>query len=47
MKDLYESDNLDLNFFTHFIKEIKITIKAAGIHCMTVHYEKLFPELTT
>lgn len=36
---------INLDFFRPFMKEIKSTTKAAGIHCMAVHYEKLFPEL--
>ena len=38
-------DNINLEFFEPFIKEIKKTTKAAGIHCMAVHYERLFEPL--
>ncbi len=36
---------INLDFFRPFMKEIKSSTKAAGIHCMAVHYEKLFPDL--
>ncbi|MHA1727595.1 MAG: methylenetetrahydrofolate reductase [Promethearchaeota archaeon] len=36
---------INLDFFRPFIKELKETTKAAGVHCMAVHYEKLFPRL--
>ncbi|MFX1593366.1 MAG: methylenetetrahydrofolate reductase [Promethearchaeota archaeon] len=38
-------DKINLDFFGPFIKEIKKTTKAAGIHCMAVHYERLFGPL--
>ncbi|MHA1681331.1 MAG: methylenetetrahydrofolate reductase [Promethearchaeota archaeon] len=38
-------DAVNLEFFTPFIKEIKKTTKAAGIHCMAVEYERLFKPL--
>ena len=38
-------DKINLDFFEPFIKEIKKTTKAAGIHCMAVHYERLFEPL--
>ncbi len=38
-------DKINLDFYVPFIKEIKKTTKAAGIHCMAVHYERLFPQL--
>ncbi|MFW9875063.1 MAG: methylenetetrahydrofolate reductase [Candidatus Thorarchaeota archaeon] len=38
-------DKINLEFFEPFIKEIKKTTKAAGIHCMAVHYERLFGPL--
>ena len=38
-------DKINLDFFEPFIKEIKKTTKAAGIHCMAVHYERLFDPL--
>ncbi|MBD3352347.1 MAG: 5,10-methylenetetrahydrofolate reductase [Candidatus Lokiarchaeota archaeon] len=37
--------DINLDFFRPFMKEIKQNTKAAGIHCMAVHYEKLFPRL--
>ena len=36
---------INLEFFKPFIKELKQTTKAAGIHCMAVHYESLFADL--
>ena len=36
---------INLEFFRPFMKELKQNSKAAGIHCMAVHYEKLFPRL--
>ncbi|MHA1467718.1 MAG: methylenetetrahydrofolate reductase [Promethearchaeota archaeon] len=38
-------DQINLDFYVPFIKEIKKTTKAAGIHCMAVHYERLFDPL--
>ncbi|MHA1443903.1 MAG: methylenetetrahydrofolate reductase [Candidatus Hodarchaeales archaeon] len=38
-------DKINLDFYVPFIKEIKKTTKAAGIHCMAVHYERLFEPL--
>lgn len=38
-------DQINIDFFGPFIKEIKKTTKAAGIHCMAVHYERLFGPL--
>ena len=38
-------DQINIDFFEPFIKEIKKTTKAAGIHCMAVHYERLFGPL--
>ncbi len=38
-------DKINIDFFEPFIKEIKKTTKAAGIHCMAVHYERLFEPL--
>jgi 5,10-methylenetetrahydrofolate reductase len=38
-------DQINIEFFEPFIKEIKKTTKAAGIHCMAVHYERLFGPL--
>ncbi|MFO8018433.1 MAG: methylenetetrahydrofolate reductase [Promethearchaeia archaeon] len=38
-------DQINLDFFRPFIKEIKRTTKAAGIHCMAVEYERLFDPL--
>lgn len=38
-------DQINIEFFKPFIKEIKKTTKAAGIHCMAVHYERLFGPL--
>lgn len=38
-------DKINLEFFEPFIKEIKKTTKAAGIHCMAVQYERLFGPL--
>ena len=38
-------DKINLDFYEPFIKEIKKTTKAAGIHCMAVHYERLFGPL--
>ncbi|MFX1302940.1 MAG: methylenetetrahydrofolate reductase [Promethearchaeota archaeon] len=38
-------DKINIDFFEPFIKEIKKTTKAAGIHCMAVHYERLFGPL--
>ena len=38
-------DKINIEFFEPFIQEIKKTTKAAGIHCMAVHYERLFDPL--
>jgi len=38
-------DKINIDFFEPFIKEIKKTTKAAGIHCMAVEYERLFEPL--
>jgi len=38
-------DKINLDFFEPFMKEIKKTTKAAGIHCMAVEYERLFGPL--
>ncbi|MHA1734209.1 MAG: methylenetetrahydrofolate reductase [Promethearchaeota archaeon] len=38
-------DKVNLDFFEPFAKEIKKTTKAAGIHCMAVHYERLMAPL--
>ncbi len=38
-------DQINIEFFVPFIREIKKTTKAAGVHCMAVHYERLFPAL--
>ncbi|MHA1914473.1 MAG: methylenetetrahydrofolate reductase [Promethearchaeota archaeon] len=38
-------DKINIDFFKPFIKEIKKTTKAAGIHCMAVEYERLFAPL--
>jgi 5,10-methylenetetrahydrofolate reductase len=38
-------DKINIDFFEPFIKEIKKTTKAAGIHCMAVEYERLFGPL--
>ena len=38
-------DKINIDFFEPFIREIKKTTKAAGIHCMAVHYERLFGPL--
>jgi methylenetetrahydrofolate reductase (NADPH) len=38
-------DKINIEFFDPFIKEIKKTTKAAGIHCMAVEYERLFMPL--
>ena len=38
-------DKINIDFFEPFIKEIKKNTKAAGIHCMAVHYERLFGPL--
>ena len=38
-------DKINIEFFEPFIKEIKKTTKAAGIHCMAVEYERLFDPL--
>jgi 5,10-methylenetetrahydrofolate reductase len=38
-------DKINIDFFKPFIKEIKKSTKAAGIHCMAVEYERLFAPL--
>ncbi|MFX0187382.1 MAG: methylenetetrahydrofolate reductase [Candidatus Hodarchaeota archaeon] len=38
-------DQINIDFFLPFINEIRKTTKAAGIHCMAVHYERLFGPL--
>ncbi|TFG22539.1 MAG: hypothetical protein EU529_10185 [Promethearchaeota archaeon] len=38
-------DQINIDFYVPFIKEIKKTTKAAGVHCMAVHYERLFEPL--
>ncbi len=38
-------DKINIDFFEPFVKEIKDTTKAAGIHCMAVEYERLFDPL--
>ncbi|MBY9010342.1 MAG: methylenetetrahydrofolate reductase [Candidatus Lokiarchaeota archaeon] len=38
-------DQINIDFFVPFMQEIKKTTKAAGIHCMAVHYERLFEPL--
>ncbi len=38
-------DQINIEFFEPFMKEIKKTTKAAGIHCMSVHYERIFSGL--
>jgi len=38
-------DKINIDFYEPFIKEIKKTTKASGIHCMSVHYERLFEPL--
>jgi len=38
-------DKVNLEFFSPFIKELKKSTKAAGIHCMAVEYERLFKPL--
>ncbi|MHA1291858.1 MAG: methylenetetrahydrofolate reductase [Promethearchaeota archaeon] len=38
-------DKINIEFFEPFIKEIKNTTKAAGIHVMAVEYERLFDPL--
>ncbi len=38
-------DKVNLDFFEPFAREIKKTTKAAGIHCMAVHYERLMAPL--
>lgn len=38
-------DEINLEFFVPFIREIKKSTQAAGIHCMAVHYERLFEPL--
>lgn len=38
-------DEINLEFFVPFIREIKKSTSAAGIHCMAVHYERLFEPL--
>jgi len=38
-------DKINIEYFEPFIREIKKTTKAAGIHCMAVEYERLFEPL--
>lgn len=38
-------DDINLEFFVPFIREIKKTTAARGIHVMAVHYERLFEPL--
>ena len=38
-------DKINIEYFKPFIKEIKKSTKAAGIHCMAVEYERLFAPL--
>ena len=38
-------DKINIEYFEPFMKEIKKTTKAAGIHCMAVEYERLFGPL--
>jgi methylenetetrahydrofolate reductase (NADPH) len=38
-------DKINIEFFDPFVKEIKKTTKASGIHCMAVEYERLFGPL--
>lgn len=38
-------DEINLEFFVPFIREIKKSTSAAGIHCMAVHYERLLEPL--
>jgi hypothetical protein len=38
-------DEVNLNYFGPFIKEIRKTTKAAGIHVMAVLYERIFEPL--
>jgi len=38
-------DKINIEYFEPFIREIKKTTKAAGIHCMAVEYERLFGPL--
>ncbi len=38
-------DKINIEFFEPFIREIKKTTKAAGIHCMAVEYERLLNPL--
>jgi 5,10-methylenetetrahydrofolate reductase len=38
-------DKVNVEFFEPFIKEIKKSSKASGIHCMAVEYERLFAPL--
>lgn len=42
-KDLY--DEVNMEFFAPFIKEIRKTTKAAGVHVMAVLYERIFSPL--
>lgn len=42
-KELY--DQVNLEFFTPFVKEIRKTTKASGIHVMAVLYERIFEPL--
>jgi hypothetical protein len=44
-KELY--DEVNLEFFVPFIKELKKTTNAAGLHVMAVLYERIFDPLLT
>jgi len=38
-------DKINTEFFVPFMKEIKKTTKAAGIHLMSVNYPRVYTEL--
>jgi len=38
-------DEINLNYFSSFIKELKKTTSAAGCHIMSVGYEEIIPPL--
>jgi len=42
-KDMY--DQLNFDFFKPFISELKSKNLLAGVHCMAVHYTRIFPKL--
>jgi len=44
-QDAYDQANFD--FFKPFITELKRKKLLAGIHCMAVHYPRIFPKLTS